>query len=142
MAKVKLPKWFNLVVSLALIWNLLGVVNFIMQVTLSPEAIAALPSAEQDLINATPVWSILAFALGVFGGSLGCIGLLMRKSKSMQVLLVSLIAVVAQMGYWLFFTTAVEVYGPSTYGMLFVVIIIALLLFLLSRNGTKKGYLT
>lgn len=142
MAKVKLPKWFNLVVSLALIWNLLGVVNFIMQVTLSPEAIAALPSAEQDLINATPVWSILAFALGVFGGSLGCIGLLMRKSKSMQVLLVSLIAVVAQMGYWLFFTTAVEVYGPSTYGMPFVVIIIALLLFLLSRNGTKKGYLT
>lgn len=57
-------------------------------------------------------------------------------------LLISLIAIIPQMGYWLFFTTAVEVNGPSSYGMSLMVIIIAYLLFQLSNNGIKKGYLT
>ena len=60
----------------------------------------------------------------------------------MMALLISLVAVIAQMGYWLFFTTAVEVYGPSTYGMPMMVILIAYFLLRLSNNGIKKGYLT
>lgn len=60
----------------------------------------------------------------------------------MMTLLISQVTVITQMGYWLFFTTAVEVYGPSSYGMPLMVIIIAYLLFRLSNNGIKKGYLT
>ena len=142
MSRITLPKWFKAVVALALLWNLMGIVNFFMQVNLSPEAIAALPPAEQALMNNTPLWSTIAFALGVFGGTIGCVGLLMRKVWSMLALLISLIAVMAQMGYWLFFTKAVEVYGTSTYAMPLLVILIAYLLFRLSSNGIKKGYLT
>ena len=47
----------------------------------------------------------------------------------------------AQMGYWLFFTKAVEVYGNSTYVMPLVVILVAYLLFRLSKKGIDKGYL-
>lgn len=142
MSRTTLPKWFKAVVALALLWNLMGIVNFFMQVNLSPEVIAALPPAEQALMNNTPLWSTIAFALGVFGGTIGCVGLLMRKAWSMLALLISLIAVMAQMSYWLFFTKAVEVYGTSTYTMPLLVILIAYLLFRLSSNGIKKGYLT
>ena len=60
----------------------------------------------------------------------------------MMALLISLVAVIAQMGYSLFFTTAVEVYGTSAYGMPMMVILIAYFLLRLSNNGIKKGYLT
>ena len=54
MSTSQAPKWFKLVVVLALLWNLIGILNFIMQINLSDEAIAALPSAEQALMNNTP----------------------------------------------------------------------------------------
>ena len=141
MSKIILPKWFYPVTVVALLWNLMGIANFLLQLNLSPEDIAALPAAEQDLMNNTPLWSMIAFALGVFGGSIGCIGLLIRKAWSKVALLIALLAVTAQMSYWLFFTSAVEVYGPSTYGMPLLVIFVALLLVRLSNNGIKKGYL-
>ena len=61
MSTSQAPKWFKIVVVLALLWNLMGILNFIMQINLSDEAIAALPSAEQALINNTPFWSTIAF---------------------------------------------------------------------------------
>lgn len=141
MSTVQLPKWFKAVVALALVWNLLGIFNFYTQITLTEEAKAALPIAEQELMNNTPLWSQIAFAIGVFGGTLGCFGLFIQRKWSFYPLLFSLIAVMAQMGYWLFFTKAVEVYGNSTYIMPMVVILVDYLLFRLSKKGIDKGYL-
>lgn len=141
MTNIHPPKWFKSVVALALLWNLIGIVNFYFQINLSNEAIAALPMAEQELMNSTPLCSLVAFAIGVFGGTLGCIGLLIQKRWAFFPLLFSLIAVIAQMGYWLFFTKAVEVYGNTTYVMPLMVILVAFLLFRLAKNGIDKGYL-
>ena len=142
MSKNTLPKWFNAVVFIALFWNLIGLYFFLTDLNMSPEEFGLKPDAEQELLNNIPLWSMLANALGVFGGTIGCIGLLKKKAWSMMALLISLVAVMAQMSYWLFFTTAVEVYGPSSYGMPMMVILIAYLLMRLSNNGIKKGYLT
>lgn len=135
------PKWFKAVVILALLWNLMGIVNFFMQINLTDEAMAVYSAAEQELIKNTPFWSMIAFAIGVFGGTIGCVGLLLRKRWSLTPLLFSLFAVIAQMSYWVFFTKAVEVNGSTTYIMPLVVILIAFLLVRLSRNGIDKGYL-
>ena len=135
------PKWFKAVVILALLWNLMGIINFFMQINLTDEAMAAYSAAELELIKSTPFWSMIAFAIGVFGGTIGCIGLLLRKRWSLSPLLFSLFAVIAQMSYWVFFTKAVEVNGSTTYIMPLVVILIAFLLVRLSRNGIDKGYL-
>lgn len=135
------PNWFKAIAIFAILWNGLGIVNFIMQITISAEAIAQLPMNEQALYQNTPVWSHVAFAIGVFGGTLGSFGLLQFKAWSKKAFLASLIAVVCQMGYWLFFTSAVDVYGPSAYGMPIFVILIAILLLQLSNKGIKSGYL-
>ena len=135
------PNLFKTVVILAMLWNAMGIINFIMQITLSPEALASYPEAEQELMNSAPIWSLFAFAIGVFGGTLGSVGLWLKKAWSAPILLTSLVAVTLQMGYWVFFTQAVAVYGPSTYGMPTVVVLVALLLVRLSRKGIQKGYL-
>jgi len=142
MSKNTLPKWFNAVVFIALLWNLIGLYFFLTDLNMSPDDFAQKSAAEQQLLNNIPLWSTIAYALGVFGGTIGCVGLLIRKAWSMMALLISLVAVMAQMSYWLFFTTAVEVYGPSSYAMPMMVILIAYLLMRLSNNGIKKGYLT
>ena len=142
MSKATLPKWFNTVVFITLLWNLIGLYFFFNDLNMSPEDFAQKPAAEKELLNNIPLRSTLAYALEVFGGTIGCIGLIKKKAWSMMALLISLVAVITQMGYWLFFTTAVEVYGPSSYGMPLIVIIIAYLLFRLADNGIKKGYLT
>lgn len=136
-----IPKWFKPVVIIALLWNLIGVINFFIQVNLSEEAIAALPEAEQALMNSTPLWSLVAFAIGVFGGAIGSLGLLIQKKWAFYPLLLSLVGVVAQMTYWLFFTKAVEVYGSGTYTMPVLVILMAFSLLRLAKNGIKKEYL-
>jgi hypothetical protein len=135
------PKWFKMVVIVALLWNLMGILNFFMQLTITPEALASYPEAEQELIKNAPLWSMIAFALGVFGGTVGSLGLFLKKAWSKTALLISLIAVTLQMGYWVFFTQAVAVYGPSTYVMPFIVVAIAILLYRLATNGIRKGYL-
>ena len=135
------PKWFKPIVIIALLWNLIGVINFFIQINLSEEAIAALPEPEQALMNSTPLWSLVAFALGVFGGAIGSLGLLIQKKWAFYPLLLSLVGVVAQMTYWLFFTQAVDVYGSETYTMPVLVILVAFFLLRLAKKGIKKGYL-
>ena len=141
MSTHSIPKWFKPVVIIALLWNLIGVINFFVQINLSEEAIAILPEAEQALMNSTPLWSLVAFAIGVFGGSIGSLGLLIQKKWAFYPLLFSLIGVVAQMTYWLFFTKAIEVYGSGTYTMPVLVILVAVFLLRLAKKGIKKGYL-
>ena len=69
--KTTVPKWFWAIAVFFLLWNLMGVSSFIQQVLMSDEAMAALPEAEQDLYNSYPLWTIIAFEIAVFTGTLG-----------------------------------------------------------------------
>jgi hypothetical protein len=58
---------FWIVGGAALIWNLIGLVFYIGHVTISPEALAAMPQLQQDFFVETPTWAVPAVAQ-----SLGC----------------------------------------------------------------------
>lgn len=135
------PKWLKATAILTLSWNAMGILNFLMQISATPETLALLPANERALYEQTPTWSFIAFALGVFGGTIGSIGLLLLKTWAKPFFAVSLVAVVGQMSYWLFFTQAVEVYGPTSYVMPTIVIGVAILLLQLTRSGIRKGYI-
>jgi len=77
---IKAPTWFNVVAAVMLVWNLLGVMAYIAQVTMTPETLAALPEAERQLYASTPVWATAAYAIAVNGGALGCLLLLLKKN--------------------------------------------------------------
>jgi len=79
-----------------LIWSLVGVAMWVMQVTMSPDTLAAMPHAQRAVYAATPAWINGVFGLAVSTGVLGCIGLLMRRGWAASVLLVSLMAVLVQ----------------------------------------------
>ncbi len=136
------PRSFLVISIIALVWNLFGVMSYIMHVTMSPEALAQMPEAERALLESSPAWATGAFAIAVFSGVLGCVGLLLKKAWAAPLFLVSLLAIVVQFGHWLFVANAIEVYGMETVFMPLLVTAIAAFLVWYSRDAKSKGWLS
>jgi len=121
----KPPVWFWIVSVIGLIWNGMGVNQYLQQ-AYNTESFQAMYTSEQlEMINNTPSWATAAFAIAVFGGLLGCLALLLRKKWAKSVLLLSLIGIIVQMVYNLFISNAMEVYGPGAVIMPIMVLVLA-----------------
>tara|TARA_R110000868_G_scaffold4211_10_gene26585 strand:+ start:42871 stop:43308 length:438 start_codon:yes stop_codon:yes gene_type:complete len=139
---VKPPTWFWIVSVLALIWNFMGVGQYLAQAFITDEAKALMTVDQLKLLEETPSWLTAIFALAVWTGLIACIGLLMRKKWAKSVFFISLLAVIMQMGYSTFMTNAGEVYGTTALVMALVVTIIAVLLYYFASHSIKKSWLT
>jgi hypothetical protein len=135
------PTSFKVIAILALLWNLLGVAMFYLQISMTPEAIAALPAPQREVDEATPSWLNLAFAVAVFGGALGAVGLLLRKRWAVPCFLVSLLALVVQIVSAYLVTPAWTAYGAAGLAMPVVLLAIALFLLWYARKAERNGWL-
>lgn len=141
--KQKIPVTFWIISVVGLLWNAMGVFNFGSQMAMTDEILAALPEAQRTLYESTPGWIRAVFGIAVIGGLLGCIGLLMKKAWSIPLFLVSLIAILIQMGYSWFATNAVEAVGPVMgIVMPLVVILIGAFLWYYARSSQRKGWIS
>lgn len=138
---VKIPTWFYVVCTIALLWNGMGIAAFIMDATMSPEALSALPEAQQQVYNNTPQWAMIAYGVAVFAGFLGCLLMLLKKSLALPLLILSLAAVLVQMYAGFFVTNSFEVFGPGGLIMPIMVIVVAILLILLARSAKAKNWI-
>lgn len=137
----KLPTSFYIISGAALVWNLLGVMAYVMQVTMTQEAMNALPEAERMLLESAPVWATSAFAIAVNGGALGCLLLLLRQTWAFPVLIASLAGVIVQMYHSFFMANAIEVYGPAGMIMPAMILVIAIFLVWYSKEAKEKGWI-
>lgn len=89
---------FWVIGAVGLIFNLLGCMNFVSQ--MDRENVAAMPHVYRAIIESRPAWGSAAFAIAVFGGALGCLLILLRKSVAMHVCIVALVgAILAQVPF-------------------------------------------
>jgi len=139
--KTTVPKWFWAIAAFSLLWNLMGIGSFFQQVSMTGEALKALPLSEQELYNSYPLWTFIAFAFAVSGGIIGSVGLLMKKKGAKAAFIISLLGIIPQMIHTLFFTKAKEVYGPGTEVMPILVIVFGVFLLWFSSLAIKKGWL-
>ena len=137
-----LPSWFKAFAIVSLIWNLMGVMAFISQVTMTPETLAAMPQAEQNLYANIPFWATIAFACAVFGGTLGCIALLMKKSMAVLLFSVSLIGLCVQLFHSFFIIHSLDVYGPGGLIMPIMVVIWAVALLLVAKKSQTHQWIS
>lgn len=136
------PLGFWIVSVLALLWNLVGMAIFFMQINMPPEALAAMPTEQRTLHESTPVWVNGAFAVAVFGGALGSAMLLMRKRLALPLLALSLLGVLVQMGYTYLMTPAFRVYGASGAILPALLVLIALFLVWFARRSVARGWIS
>lgn len=132
---------FWIISVIALLWNIMGVIAYLGQAYITPEALALLPEAEQAWYTNVPAWVTAAFAIAVFAGTLGCIALLLRKKWASILFVVSLICVLAQSMYTFLIQTFIEITVEKAL-MPISIIIIALFLVWYANQSTKKGILS
>lgn len=97
MTSARLPLWFWIVSALGLAWNIFGAVQFIASLSATPESLQAqgLTAEQAAVMLGYPGWMTVVFAVGVFGGVLGCLLLLARKAAAVTVFAVSLAGYIA-----------------------------------------------
>lgn len=137
-----IPKWFTIAATLALVWNLMGVLAFVGQVTMTDEMMAQLPQAEQTLYRTIPLWATIAFACAVFAGALGSLALLMKKVLAQPLLILSLAGVIIQMFHAFIISNSFEVLGASGAIMPIMVVIIAIALVRLVSKAKAQYWLS
>ena len=126
----------------ALVWNLIGLVFYIGHVTMSPEALAKLPEAQQEFFISTPVWATAAFAIAVNAGALGSLFLLLRKSWAIPMFVLSLAAIIVQDVDAFLLRDAFSILGVNGIIIPSMVFVIAVLLLLYARATQAKRWLS
>ena len=139
----KPPTAFWIVAAVALVWNLIGLLLYYMQVSATDEVLrAAYGDAEYEYLSSIPTWVTSAYAIAVTAGVLGCILLLMRKAWAIPVFIVSLVAILVQDTYSFVLSDAMKVFGTGVIVIPIVVLIIATGLVFYSRLAKDNGWLT
>ena len=139
---VKAPLWFYFVAVVSLIWNIMGLLAFVIQMSMTPDAMTQMSPEQIKLYESTPTWLNLVFGFAVVSGVIGCLLILIKKAFSYKVLLASFVAVIVQMGYVFGIQQAVSVLGSDVLVMPSVVILWGIFLVWLSRFAVTKHWLT
>jgi hypothetical protein len=131
----KPPVWFWIVSVFALLWNGAGVYQYLQQ-AYQTESFKTMNTPEQlEIFANLPTWYTAAFAIAVFTGALGCLFLLLRKKLAYTLFLISLIAVIIQMGY---LTISLKMANIMTA----MIVVAAILLLWFAKKGIAKGWLS
>jgi hypothetical protein len=133
---------FWIIGGAGLVWNLIGLVFYVGQVTTAPEALAALTEAQQDFFVSTPTWATAAFAMAVNAGVLGSLFLLLRKTWAVPVLAISLVSIVVQDVDAFVLRDAYSILGVSSLIIPSMVFVIGIALLLYARVTKERGWLS
>ncbi len=124
--------------AVALIWNVVGVINFFMQ--MNPDVLAAYREAERAIVEGRPAWATGAFAIAVFGGALGCLLLLLRKSAAYYLFIASLLGVIVTMIHTL--GAGIDFGVGEILGIILMPLVVAAFLMWYSKRSHSKGWIS
>lgn len=136
------PAWFWIASGLALVWMLIGVVAWIMDLTMEDADLAALGEGQRQLYAMRPQWVFVVYAIATFSGLMGAIGLLLRKGWAVLALALSLGAVAIQFGYTFIVMDAIRLLGAAAAVPLpLFIAVVGLLLLWFSRSARRAAWL-
>lgn len=132
---------FWIIAVLALLWNIMGVFQFIASTFMMDMLAEGYSSEEMDLFTGLPTWYTIAFGIATIAGFLASITMLMRKKVTVPLFGLSLIAVLIAQGYWIFATGVMDVMGAQAIIMPLIVIAICIFLYFYSKGAKQRGWL-
>ena len=132
---------FWVIGAIALIWNVMGVINLFVQ--MNADALAAMPEAQRAIIEGRPAWATGAFAIAVFGGALGCLLLLLRKSAAYYFFIASLLGMIVHMIPYLGMAGSTIDFGPFEISMYILMpLVVAAFLIWYSKLAERKSWIS
>lgn len=137
----RVKKSFWVISILALLWNFMGVAAYLGMSFMTPEMAAQSYGQEfADIFATKPVWAVSAFAIAVFSGLFGCIGLLMRKKWARLFFIISFIGIIIH-NIWGLMAGTLSVIGVFDKIMTIAVMAVAIFLIWFSRQKIMQRVL-
>ena len=128
---------FWLIGAIMLIWNVMGCINFFVQ--MDPDILATYRESERSIIETRPLWATSAFAIAVFGGALGCPLLLLRKPAAYPLFIASLLGVITTMAHTL--GVGINFGIGEILGIILMPFVVAVFLIWYSKQAKDKGWM-
>jgi len=122
----------------ALIWNVMGCINFFVQ--MNPEMVASYRENEQAIISGRPVWATIAFAIAVLGGALGCVLLMLKKRVAFYLFIASLLGVIVTTAHTL--NIGINFGIGEIVGIILMPTLVAVFLIWYSKLLERKGWIS
>ena len=133
---------FWVISSIALVWNLMGVFNYLDQAFMTNKVLEVLPKEQQILYQDVPVWVTAAFAIAVFSGTLGSLLLLLKKKNASTFFIISFLGIMGQMSYGLLIDQNSDSYGPMGIAMPIIIIAFGGYLIWYSKKANEHRWLS
>lgn len=134
------PKWFWIVSVIALIWYLMDTTAFFMRTIGLENMLAGMPEQQRSLYLSMPLWVNVVFAAEAFGGLLGSVGLLLKKSWALVLYTISIAGVIAQTTYVYFMSDSIKIMGTAAIVMPLMAILIGAGMIILTRLAEAKHW--
>ena len=132
-------KSYWIISAALLLWNSMGVVAYIMQGTMDLAELAKTDPYQAKAFLEMPPWAWGAYAIAVFAGTGGAIGLLLRRRWSRALFALSLVGVVLQFGRVFLMTDILAYKGWSATIFPAVILVIALFQLWYARKQAEAG---
>ncbi len=127
--------------AVALIWNVMGSINYFVQ--MNPDVLATYPESERAIVEGRPAWATGAFAVAVFGGALGSLLLLLRKSAAYYLFIASLLGVIVTMIHTVGLAVSTIDFSPfEIAGVILMPLVVAAFLIWYSKHAESKGWIS
>ena len=131
---------FWVIGAFALIWNALGSLNYLGQ--MNADLVATMPETHRAIIEGRPAWATGGFALSVFGGALGGLLLLLRKSAAFYLFVASLLGTLVTMIHTIGVATSkIEFGSGEILVMILLPLVVAAFLIWYSKKAESKGWI-
>ncbi len=125
----------------ALIWNVMGVINFFVQ--MNPNAVASYPESHRAIIEGRPAWATAGFAIAVIGGAFGCLLLMLRKSAAYYLFIASVLGVIVTMIHTLGVAgSKIDFSAFEIFMMILMPLVVAVFLIWYSIQARKKSWVS
>lgn len=136
---LRVPIWYWTLAVLCLLWNIYGIYQYVGSLSRGAENLMAMGMTREQaqIYLGLPTWISVAFAVGVFGGTIGCVLLLLRRAAALPVLAASFAGYVALFAGDVFYGVFEAI--PAQLAILVVVVLVAAILLAAAWVARLRG---
>lgn len=127
--------------TVSLFWNALGCVDFTMTVTRNAAYLQQIPPDTIDWLDRAPTWTVVPWALAVWGALAGSVFLLRRSHWAVAAFAASLLGLAVNTIYQFASNPPPSMLTPASIGITVVIWIVALALLWYAVRMRERGVL-
>ena len=133
-----IARWYMVAAIASLLFMLFAVWGEVMTEVTDP---ASLPIDQRVMVEARPLWMIVAYGVAVWSGLIGAVLLVMKRKLAQPVLLISLIACVLTFLPYAVVPSIRDNITTNDMAVAIVVIAITWTIFWFARHSSQRGWL-